>query len=71
MIRRPTATTTQVLQETMSKSNEQLKEAARLKKEDDERIQALEEEVNRVAARCRELVKGGEEASEVTKYVGR
>ena len=56
----------QVLQEAMAKSTKQLKEASRLKKEDDERIKALEEEVKRVSARCKELVRGNEEASEAS-----
>lgn len=37
-----------------------------MKKEDDERIEVLEEEVKQVAARCKELVRGGEEASEAS-----
>lgn len=56
----------QVLKEALESSAEKLKEAARVKKEDDERIEVLEEEVKQVAARCKELVRGGEEASEAS-----
>lgn len=37
-----------------------------MKKEDDERIEVLEEEVKQVAARCKELVRGREEASQAS-----
>ncbi|CAM9674223.1 unnamed protein product, partial [Ectocarpus fasciculatus] len=54
----------EVLQDTIKTYKEKLKEAARLKKESDERVAELEPEVERLAARCKELVQQKDLTSE-------
>ncbi|CAM9477034.1 unnamed protein product, partial [Ectocarpus sp. 12 AP-2014] len=54
----------EVLQDTIKTYKDKLKEAARLKKQSDERVAELEPEVERLAARCKELVQQKDITSE-------
>ncbi|CAN0484234.1 unnamed protein product, partial [Ectocarpus sp. 12 AP-2014] len=54
----------EVLQDTIKTYKEKLKEAARLKKQTDERVAVLEPEVERLAARCKDLVQQKDITSE-------
>lgn len=55
----------QVLHDTVAKFKAKLKDAAQEKKRCDERIAELEAELERLAARCKDLVEHGELSSEV------
>lgn len=54
-----------MLQDTIKTYKEKLQEAARLKTQSDERVAELEPEVERLAARCKELVQQKDITSEV------
>lgn len=59
----------QELQDTVAKYKATLKEAAQEKKRSDKRIAELEAEVDRLSARCRDLVEQGELTSEVSRWL--